>query len=77
MDRKGVEPLLRGLQDDAVHRHSARGPIEDVVLGAEDSNLHELVQSQPCCLVASAPMGTVRPFPSEGRTVQGGAATEN
>ena len=54
MDRKGVEPFTRGLQDDAVHRHSAHGLF---ALGAEDSNLHELVQSQPCCLVASAPIG--------------------
>ncbi len=59
VDRKGVEPFTRGLQGDAVHRHSAHLGLA-AALGAEDSNLHELVQSQPCCLVASAPKGCPR-----------------
>lgn len=30
---------------------------EGMLLGAEDSNLHELLQRQPCCRVTSAPNG--------------------
>ena len=54
VDRKGVEPFTRGLQGDAVHRHSAHVGVT-AALGAEDSNLHERVQSPSGCRVASAP----------------------
>ena len=47
----GVEPALDGPSDRCLLPLGYEG----MTLGAEDSNLHELLQRQPCCRVTSAP----------------------
>jgi hypothetical protein len=49
----GFEPALHGPSDRCLLPLGYEG----MTLGAEDSNLHELLQRQPCCRVTSAPKG--------------------